>query len=37
MPQVQKALGHTRVETTTIYPHSLDEELEDAMKNFRNG
>lgn len=32
---VQKALGHARVETTTIYTHIVDEELEDAMKNFR--
>lgn len=32
---VQKALGHARVETTTIYTHIVDDELEDAMKNFR--
>ena len=34
---VQKALGHARIETTTIYTHICDDEMEDAMKNFRNG
>jgi site-specific recombinase XerD len=34
---VQKALGHENVRTTQIYTHICDEELEDAMKNFRNG
>ncbi|MDI6752806.1 MAG: tyrosine-type recombinase/integrase [Thermodesulfobacteriota bacterium] len=34
---VQKALGHERIGTTQIYTHIVDEELEDAMKNFRNG
>jgi integrase/recombinase XerD len=33
---VQKALGHERIATTQIYTHIVDEELEDAMKNFRN-
>ena len=33
---VQKALGHERIGTTQIYLHIVDEELEDAMKNFRN-
>lgn len=33
---VQKALGHERITTTQIYTHVVDEELEDAMKNFRN-
>jgi len=32
---VQKALGHERIGTTQIYTHIVDEELEDAMKNFR--
>jgi integrase/recombinase XerD len=34
---VQKALGHERIGTTQIYLHIVDEELEDAMKNFRTG
>jgi integrase/recombinase XerD len=34
---VQKALGHENIGTTQIYTHIVDEELEDAMKNFRNG
>lgn len=33
---VQKALGHARLGTTQVYTHIVDEELEDAMKNFRN-
>jgi integrase/recombinase XerD len=33
---VQKALGHENIGTTQIYTHIVDEELEDAMKNFRN-
>ena len=32
---VQKALGHAQLTTTQIYCHICDEELEDAMKNFR--
>lgn len=32
---VQKALGHSFISTTQIYTHIVDEELEDAMKNFR--
>jgi len=32
---VQKALGHENIGTTQIYTHIVDEELEDAMKNFR--
>jgi site-specific recombinase XerD len=34
---VQKAMGHASIETTTIYTHIADEELESAMKNLRNG
>jgi site-specific recombinase XerD len=34
---VQKALGHSNIETTTIYAHIVDEELENAMKELRNG
>jgi site-specific recombinase XerD len=34
---VQKALGHSYISTTQIYTHIVDEELEDAMKNFRKG
>ena len=34
---VQKAAGHQDIKTTTIYTHIVDEELEEAMKNFRNG
>ena len=33
---VQKALGHASIQTTQIYTHIVDEELEDAMKTFRN-
>lgn len=33
---VQKALGHSDIGTTQIYTHIVDDELEDAMKNFRN-
>jgi len=32
---VQKALGHSDLSTTQIYTHLEDEELEDALKNFR--
>lgn len=33
---VQKALGHSDISSTQIYTHIVDEELEDAMKRFRN-
>lgn len=32
---VQKALGHVDLSTTMIYTHIVDEEYEDALKNFR--
>ena len=32
---VQKALGHASINTTTIYTHIIDEELEMAMKGLR--
>ena len=32
---VQKALGHADLSTTMIYTHIVDEELEGAMKSFR--
>ena len=32
---VQKALGHSSISTTQIYTHIVDEEMEDAMKGFR--
>lgn len=32
---VQKALGHADLSTTMIYTHIVDDELEDALKNFR--
>lgn len=32
---VQKALGHSDIGTTQIYTHIVDDELENAMKNFR--
>jgi len=34
---VQKALGHSDLSTTMIYTHVVDEELEEAMNNFRGG
>jgi len=34
---VQEALGHEDLATTRIYTHIVNEELEKAMKNFRNG
>jgi len=33
---VQKALGHARLSSTMIYTHVYDEELETALKSFRN-
>lgn len=33
---VQKALGHADIGTTQIYTHIVDDELEAAMKGFRN-
>lgn len=32
---VQKALGHSDLSTTMIYTHIIDDEYEDALKNFR--
>ncbi|MGL4572898.1 MAG: tyrosine-type recombinase/integrase [Clostridium sp.] len=32
---VQKALGHSDLSTTMIYTHIVDDEYEDALKNFR--
>ena len=32
---VQKALGHSDLSTTMIYTHIVDEELEEALKGFR--
>ena len=34
---VQKALGHSDLSTTMIYTHIVDEEMENALKNFRSG
>ena len=31
----QKALGHSNLQTTQIYTHIVDEELEEALKSFR--
>lgn len=33
---VQKALGHSDISSTQIYTHIVDDELEDAMKSFRD-
>jgi integrase/recombinase XerD len=33
---VQKALGHTSINTTMIYTHIVDEELENALKTLRS-
>lgn len=33
---VQKALGHANLSSTMIYTHVYDEELESALKSFRN-
>jgi integrase/recombinase XerD len=32
---VQRALGDANLSTTEIYTHIVDEELEDALKSFR--
>jgi integrase/recombinase XerD len=32
---VQKALGHNQLNTTMIYTHIVDDELENELKNFR--
>ncbi len=32
---VQKALGHASLQTTQIYTHIVDDELEDALRSFR--
>ncbi len=32
---VQKALGHASLSTTQIYTHIVDDELEEALRNFR--
>lgn len=32
---VQKALGHASIQTTQVYTHIVDEELEDALRGFR--
>lgn len=33
---VQKALGHASIQTTQIYTHVLDEEMESALREFRS-
>lgn len=33
---VQRALGHVSLSTTMIYTHVVDEQLEEALKSFRN-
>jgi integrase/recombinase XerD len=32
---VQKVLGHSDLSTTMIYTHIFDEEVEEALKSFR--
>jgi integrase/recombinase XerD len=34
---VQAALGHSSINTTVIYTHISNPELEEALKNLRNG
>jgi len=34
---VQQALGHASIQTTTIYTHISQPELESALKNLREG
>ncbi len=33
---VQKALGHASIQTTEVYTHIVDEELEEALRSFRS-
>jgi integrase/recombinase XerD len=33
---VQKALGHANIQTTTIYTHIIDDDLEEALRSLRN-
>jgi integrase/recombinase XerD len=33
----QKALGHSQISSTMIYTHIIDDELEEALKTFRDG
>lgn len=33
---VQKALGHSNIQTTTIYTHVIDDDLENAMRELRS-
>jgi integrase/recombinase XerD len=33
----QKALGHSQISSTMIYTHIVDDEMEEALKNFRAG
>ena len=35
IPLVQKVLGHSDLSTTMIYTHIFDEEVETALKSFR--
>lgn len=34
---VQKALGHANIQTTTIYTHIIDDDLENALRGLRAG
>ena len=33
----QKALGHSQITSTMIYTHIIDDEMEEALKTFRDG
>lgn len=33
----QKALGHSQISSTIIYTHIVDDEMEEALKTFRDG
>ena len=33
----QKALGHSQISSTMIYTHIVDDEMEEALKTFRDG